>query len=152
VEHGVETGGECGVPVPDEEAELADPFAELHGQVTGGLGDPLPGRMSGHPEDVDPAGLDFDHEEHVQAVQEDRVEVEEVAGQQPVGRGAEERPPQGVRLSGCRANPVAAQDPPHGRLTDPVAQAEEFTVHAAISPPWVLSRESADQLADLAMW
>ena len=47
---------------------------------------------------------------------------------------------------------VAAQDLPHGRLTDPVAQADEFTVHAAISPPWVLSGESADQLADLTIW
>jgi hypothetical protein len=53
-----------------------------------GLGDPLPGRMSGHPEDVNSEGPDFDHEQCVQAAQEDRIEVEEVAGQQAVGLGA----------------------------------------------------------------
>ena len=56
-EHGVEARGELRVPVPDEEAERADPFAEIHGQIAGGLGDPRPSRMGGHPEDVDPAGV-----------------------------------------------------------------------------------------------
>jgi len=39
-----------------EEAERADPLAEIHGQVPGGLGDPLPRRVGGHPQEVDPAG------------------------------------------------------------------------------------------------
>jgi hypothetical protein len=59
-----------------------DPVAQIHGKVTGGLGDPLPRRMSGRPQDVDPAGPYFDHDKHIQAAQEDRVEVEEIAGQQ----------------------------------------------------------------------
>ena len=41
--------------------------AQIHGKVAGGLGDPLPRRMSGRPQDVDPAGPYFDHEQHLQA-------------------------------------------------------------------------------------
>jgi hypothetical protein len=36
-EHGVEAGGDLGVLVPDEEAERADPIAQIHGQVASGL-------------------------------------------------------------------------------------------------------------------
>jgi hypothetical protein len=66
-EHGVEARGERGVPVPDEEAERGDPVAQLHGQVTGGLGDPLPGWVRGHSQNVDLAGPYFDHVQDIQA-------------------------------------------------------------------------------------
>ena len=77
--------------------------------------------MGGHPEDVDPAGGYLDDEQDVQAAQEHRVEMEEIAGQQPVGLGAQKGPPGSVRLPGCWAQPTGAQDPPHGRLPQPVA-------------------------------
>jgi hypothetical protein len=101
---------------------------------------------------MDPAGAYFDHEQYVQAPQEDRVEVEEVAGQQPVGLSAEECLPRGVRISWRGAQPVGAQDPPDGRVAEPVAQAQQFAVDSAIPPPWVLSREPRNQLANLLVW
>jgi hypothetical protein len=45
--------------------------------------------------------------------------------------------------------PMVAQDPPDGRLTQAMAQTQEFAVHSPISPLRVLSREPVDQLADL---
>ena len=134
----------------DEEAERADPIAQIHGQVAGGLGDPLPRRMSGRPQDVDPAGLYFDHEQH------------RTGG---VGRscrgGRSRRPavrrpglrrkrqPGGVCLPGCRATAVGAQDAPHGRLAEPIAQTDEFVMYSAIPPPGVFSGEPGDEFADL---
>jgi hypothetical protein len=47
----------------------------------------------GYPEDVDLAGGVLDNEEDVQPGQDDRVEVEQVAGQDPVRQGAEELRP-----------------------------------------------------------
>ena len=107
--------------------------------------------MGGHPGDVDPAGGYLDDEQHVQPAQEHRVEMKEIAGQQPVGRGAQKGPPGRVHLPGCWAQPTGAQDPPHGRLPQPIAQADEFAVGPAIPPARVFSGEPADQLPDLAV-
>ncbi|HXT43079.1 MAG TPA: hypothetical protein VN748_03060 [Pseudonocardiaceae bacterium] len=70
--------------------------------------------------------------------------MEEVAGQQPVNLGAQEGQPGGVAIPRRWANPVGAQDAPHGRLAEPVAQAEEFPLYAAIPPAGVLSGEPGD--------
>jgi hypothetical protein len=45
----------------------------------------------GNTEDVHVPGRYFDDEQHVQAAEEDRAGVEEIAGQQPVRLSAEER-------------------------------------------------------------
>src|ERR687889_1824159 len=41
-EDGVERGGELAVPVADQEPELLGALAEIHQQVAGLLGDPVP--------------------------------------------------------------------------------------------------------------
>ena len=63
--------------------------------------------------------------------------------------GAKEGRLGGVCIPWRRAIFVGAQDAPHGRLAEPVAQAEEFAVYPAIPPPWVLSPEPGDQFAGL---
>ena len=100
--------------------------------------------MSGRPENVDPAGADLHDEQDIQSLQEDRVEVEEVAGQQPVSLGGQEGPPRGVRLPRRRAERAGPQDPPHGRLAESVAQTDELAVHPAVAPPGVFSGEPVD--------
>src|ERR1019366_4168441 len=54
--------------------------------------------------------------------EEDRVHGEEVAGQQSLHLSAQERPPGGAGVPRCRSGPPCAQDPPHGRLADVVAE------------------------------
>jgi hypothetical protein len=61
-------------------------------------------------------------EQDVQAFEEDRVDSEEAAGQQAVGLGAEECPPGGVQMAGSRPVAPRAQDRPHGRFADVVAE------------------------------
>ena len=56
--------------------------------------------VGGDAGDVHVAGGHFHDEQHVQAAEEDRVDVEEVAGQQPVRLSAEECPPGGVLPAG----------------------------------------------------
>ena len=84
-EDGVEGGGELAVAVAvavaDQESEASVGVVEVHEQVAGQLGQPCCGRVRGDAEDVDAAGGVLDDEECVEPVQGDRVEVEQVAGQ-----------------------------------------------------------------------
>src|SRR5258705_7376136 len=68
-QHGVEGGGELPGPVPDEDLELVGAVAQIHEQVTGGLGGPGSVGVGGDAEDMDVAAADLDDEEHIQALQ-----------------------------------------------------------------------------------
>ena len=103
--------------------------------------------MLGDAEDVDVPGGHFDHEQDVQAAQEDRVYGEEVAGQKPVCLCAEEGSPGGVLPAG-RWPAGSAEDPADGRCAEVVTEPGEFAVHAAVSPGGVLPGQSQDQVAD----
>src|SRR6266702_838544 len=83
-EDGVEDARELCVAVPDQEAEGADPAAEVHEQVAGLLGGPEAVRMGGQAEDVHPPGRYLHDEQHIEAPEEDRVDMEEIAGQHPM--------------------------------------------------------------------
>ena len=47
--------------------ESAELITEVHQEVPGGLGSPGRGRVRGHPEEMDPSGADFHHEQGVEA-------------------------------------------------------------------------------------
>src|SRR5258708_6701690 len=104
----VEGAGELGVAVPDEEAEGADPVCEVHEQVAGLLGGPGAVRVRGYAEDVHAPGRHLHHEQHVQAVEEDRAHVKVIPGQQAVSLGAAGTP---ARRCPGSAGPVRAAGP-----------------------------------------
>jgi hypothetical protein len=66
-------------------------------------------------------------------------------------QGTQEGPPRGVPVAWRRADAVGAQDPPDGRVTELVAQVNEFAVHSAVSSLWIFSGEPVDQFADLGV-
>jgi hypothetical protein len=103
-EDGVDGIGELAVPVADQKAEGVDLVAQVHQQVAGGLGGPGCGWVSGHSEDVHPAGAHLHHEQDVEPAQGDGVEGKEVGGQQPGGLGPQESPPSGVGSAWCRTD------------------------------------------------
>jgi hypothetical protein len=133
-EDGVEGGGEFGVAVPEEEPEATAGVVKVHPQVAGLLGQPGAGGMGGDPEDVHPAGGVLDDEERVEPVQRDGVQVEQVAGEDRLWLCAEElRPARSCPpRRGVDAGPV--QDGPDGGGADPVAEAGELAVDAAVAP------------------
>ncbi len=95
--------------------------AEVHDEVAGLLGGPGAIGMGSDAEDVDVPGCHFHDEQHVQPAEEDRVNMEEVAGQQPVRLCAQERPPGGV-LPARRWPTGGEEHPPDGRRADAVAE------------------------------
>jgi hypothetical protein len=92
-EDGIEAGSELAVAVADQEPEASVGVVEVHEQVARELSQPSAGGMSGHAQDVYATGGVFDDEERVELVQVDRVEVEQVAGEDAVGLRAEELSP-----------------------------------------------------------
>jgi hypothetical protein len=86
--HRVERGAELRIPVADQETEPVGPFVEVHQQVPGRLRDPRAGRVGDDAGQVDPAVIELDHEQDVQAGQADALDGEEVAGEGAGGLGA----------------------------------------------------------------
>jgi hypothetical protein len=146
---GVECGGELSGAVADEEPEGVTAVVEIHQQVAGLLGGPRAGRMAGRSEDVHVAVVDFQREEHVDPLQGERaVDVEEVHGQHSRGLGAEESSAGGVgRSQRCRRYAPMFEDPANRGGADPVAELEQFALHALISPGRILSGQPFDQAA-----
>ena len=98
--------------VADEGPELGEAIAEIHQQVAGLLGDPGAGGVGGDPGEVHVAAAVLDHEENVEAAQEDRVDVGEVDGEDGVGLRGEELAPGRACPSGRGIEPGVLQDRP----------------------------------------
>jgi hypothetical protein len=73
---------------------------------------------------VDTAGVQLDEEQHVQPPQPDGIDGEEVAGQDPGGLSAQERPPGRRCTPWSGIKPVAAQGRPDRRGRDLDTQPE----------------------------
>ncbi len=137
-EHGVEAGGELAVAVADEESEASVGVVEVHQQVARLLGQPRSGGVRGDAQDVHAAGAVFDDEERVEPVQGDRVEVEQVAGQNRLGLRLEKLRPGRTGPPGCGIDSGRAEDFPCGGGADLVAESGEFAVDAPIPPGGIL--------------
>ena len=88
-------------------------FVKVHEQITGRLGHPRAGRVSGDADQVDPTVIEFNHEEYVQPGQADCLDGEEVTCERPGGLGAQELCPGRSAASGCRSEAILAQDGAH---------------------------------------
>ncbi len=148
-EHGIKGGGEFAVPVADHQAEGADAVTEVHQQVASGLSGPGRCGMGGDAQEMDPAGVDFHHQQNVKAAQRDGVEGEKVSGQQASGLSAQEGPPPGVGPAGCRAEPRGGQAPPNRGGIDAMPETDEFAADSAVAPGRILSCQTQHQSLDV---
>jgi len=134
------------VPVADQEPELGGAVTEVHAQVAGLLGHPHSGGMGGDPGDMYAATGVLDHDEHVEAAQQDGVD--EVDREDRVGLRGEELSPGRSGPARSRIDAGALEDLPHGRRGDRVAEPDELAVDSAVAPPWVLPRHPQHQIAN----
>ena len=77
----VDTRGELGVSVSDEEFDTMVSVLQRHGQVSRLLDNPWASRVSGDPSDIYASGVELNEKGNVEAFQQHRVDREEVAGQ-----------------------------------------------------------------------
>jgi hypothetical protein len=123
-EHGVEGGGELGISVADQEPELGSAVAEVDQQVAGLLGDPGPRGMGGDPGEVHATSAVLDHDEQVEAAEQDGVDVGEVDGEDRPGLRCQELSPGRAGPSGGGIDAGGLQDLPHRGCGDRMAEAD----------------------------
>ena len=146
-EHRVEGGYELGIAVADQEPKRGGVVVEVDEQVAGLLGDPGAGGWA-----VIPARCTWRRPCSMaigEAAHEDGVDVGECAGDRPtpapksIARIAWACATKNCRQFGWTArsgiDARGLQDLPDRRRGDPVAEADQLTVDAAVAPAWVLS-------------
>ena len=97
--------GELRVAIPDEEPDGVE--VTVHGEIAGLLSDPTASWMSGDAHDVNPSSAVLDEEEDIEGAHPGGLDSEEVATQDRVCLGAQERlprqtpPRRGIEASGA---------------------------------------------------
>jgi len=150
-EHRVERGGELRVPVAEQVSEPVGPLAEVHQQVPGGLGDPLPGGVGGDAGQVRATAVELDDEQHVQPGQSDRLDGEEVTRKRAGGLGAQELGPSRSAAAGCRAEPVAVQQVAHRGRRHAHTELAAFAGDPDVAPTCILASQSQHQFDHLGI-
>src|SRR5215469_9730361 len=145
----VERGGEVRATVADHELHPLCLFAEVHDQVAGLLGGPLPGWVQRDAEDADAPRRVPDYDEDVGLGAVEQVNAEEVAGQDRLGLGAQELGPGRPGPPRRGVDAVGPEDLPYGRRRDLDSQAGQLAVDPAVSPAGVLPGQPEDQGLDV---
>jgi hypothetical protein len=87
----------------------------------------------------------LDDEERVEPAQRDRVEVEQIAGEDRLGLRMKELRPGRSGSPRRRVDSGGVQDSPHGGGADLVAETGELAMDAAIPPRRILGSQAHDQ-------
>src|SRR4029450_8119497 len=95
---------------------------------------------------MNPPGVVFDEEQHLQPLEPDGIDGEEVARDDPGGLSAQERPPRGACPAWSRPEPVAAQRGSDRGGRNPNLQAQQLTLDPLVAPAGILYGEADDQL------
>ncbi|XIF73698.1 hypothetical protein Q4V65_01945 [Kutzneria buriramensis] len=147
-EDSVEGGGVLAVSVAEEEAEGLDTAIQVVGEVMGLLGRPLRGRVRGDAGDVERADVMLEERQRVQPSAGDRVHMEEVRSDDPLGLGGEELTPTGAGAARSGVDTGCIQDLPDRRRCDPMPQPGQFALDSAVAPPWVFPCQAQRQLLE----
>jgi hypothetical protein len=126
----------------------SNPLAEGEGEVAGLLRCPDPGRVHGDAAQVHPAATMLDEYQHVPALQQHGVHVQEIDREDPGGLGCQELPPARTRAPRCRIDARSTQDLPHGGRRNHHAELHELAVDPAVSPQRILPRQADDKACD----
>jgi len=99
-----------------------------------------------HPQNVDVGAGDLDHQQHVQALEQHRVDGEEVARQHALSLGGHKLPPGQIRAARRRIDARLLEHEPHSAGSHAAPKPQEFTMDAAIPPGRVVCRHPHDQV------
>jgi len=117
-EESVEGGGELRVSVVDQEPHLPAAVVEVHQQVARLLEHPGRVWLAGAGQVLDAAAADGKNHEHVQAAKPDRVDGEEIAGEDRLALRSQEGAPAQTVALGCRRQAGLGEHVPHQRRRD----------------------------------
>jgi len=92
---------------------------------------------------------ELEEEEHIEAAEPERVDREEIAGDDRLGVSAQELAPAELGASAGRGHPGLPEDLGDRRCRDAYADTGELADDPLVTPPRVLTREPQHQLTDL---
>src|SRR5712691_4846250 len=144
----VELACELAVAVTDQKPRLDVLIAKLHQQVARLLGHPATVRVGRDPGDADAPGRKFDEEQHVEPLEEERVDGEEVALEDAPRLRTQELRPTLLKPFRRRLNPRISQDRPDGARPQLDSQPDHLTLDPPVAPTRVLPSEADDELPD----
>jgi hypothetical protein len=107
--------------------------------------------VGGDPGDVYAAAAVLDHQQDVEAAEEDGVDVGEVDREDRVGLRGEELSPGRAGASWSGVDPRVLQDRPYGGGGNPVAESDQFALNASVAPVRVLVGHPQHQGAE-GLW
>src|SRR6266511_2751485 len=137
----VEITSELAVAVTNEKPRLDAVVAKLHEQVARLLGHPAAVRIGRDPGEVDAPGRKLDEEQHVEALQEERVDGKEVALQDARRLLAKELRPARLQPPRRRLDPRLLQNRPDRarRQLDP--EPNQLALDPPVTPARILPRQ-----------
>src|SRR6266699_1671693 len=98
---------------------------------------------------MDTPAAELEEEEHIEAPEPERLDSEEVAGDDRVGVGTQEVAPAELGASAGRRHAGLPQDLGDRRCRDAHADSGEFTNDPLVAPARVLTRQPKHELTDL---
>ena len=119
------------------------------GELAGLLGDPDAGRVRCTAGQVDAPAVELYEEQHVQPLQRDGLDGEEIDRDHALGLRPQKGTPRESGAVAGRPEPRLPQDLPHGRRRNGDAEAVQLADDPLIAPARVLARQAKDQRADL---
>ena len=114
---------------------VLEPLAEGKSEVAGLLHCPVPGRVRGDAAQMHPAAAVLDEHQHVHALQQHGVHVQEINREKPGGLSLQELPPCRARPARRRIDARSTQDLPHHRRRHRDAELRQLAMDPAMSPP-----------------
>src|SRR5882762_4489033 len=113
------------------------------------LSDPGSGRVGGAAGEVDAPIAELDEEEHVDALQRDRFDGEEVDREHALCLCPQEGTPGEPRTGAGRTQPCLEQQLLHRRRRDGETEAVQLADDPLVAPARILARQAKNQLTDL---
>jgi hypothetical protein len=143
----VEGAAVLAVAVANQEADAA--LAEVETEVAGVLGHPLAGRIPRATGEPDATARVLDEEEHVQAAEQDRLDREEVAGDDAGRLRPQELAPAGAGPTRRRLQARPTEQAADAGRRRSEAELCQFPADPAVAPARVLARKPQHQLPNL---
>ena len=124
------------------------PLVQAEGEIPCLLNGPLAGGVGGDSAEVHPACAVLDENQHVQALAQHGVHMQEIDREDPGGLGVQELPPGDARAAWRRIDAGGAQDLPDCGRRHGDAEFQQFALDPAMAPPRILSCQAQHQPLD----
>ena len=148
LENGVERGSDVRSAIADQEPDVLEPLTEGQSEVAGLLHCPVPRGVRGDAAQMHSAATVLDEHQHVHALEQHGVHVQEINREDPGSLRCQELPPRRAGPARRRIDARSTQDLPHRGWRDRHAELRKLALNPAVPPQRILPCPPNDQPGD----